>query len=93
LVGERLAPSYNYRVARGWESKSVEEQQSEAISSPAQLKQQLTPQQIAKQRQREGLTLARKRILQQLRGAHNPLHVEMLNRALTDLDVQLAQLD
>jgi hypothetical protein len=79
-------------VARGWESKSVEEQQAQAVSTPSPAKQPLTPGQIAIQRQKQGLLLSRQRVLQQLEAAHNPRHREILQSALVDLDAQLTQL-
>ena len=83
---------YNLPVARGWESKSVEEQQAEAATTLNQPKPQLSPAQLARQRQREGLALSRKHLLQQLDAAQNPRHREMLQAALADLDAQIAQL-
>jgi hypothetical protein len=83
---------YNFRVARGWESKSVEEQQTEAASSPPPPKPLLTPGQIACQRRRQGLILSRRHVLQQLEVAQNPRHREILQNALADLDAQLARL-
>jgi hypothetical protein len=79
-------------VARGWESKSVEDQQAEAISSPGPAKPQLTPAQLASQHQRQGLLLSRQHVLQQLEAAQNPRHRQILQNALADLDQQLAQL-
>jgi hypothetical protein len=76
-------------MARGWESKSVEQQQEEATSSTQQNRQQLTPEQIAKQKRRQGLQLSRQHILQQLNIASNPKHRDMLAKALADLDAQL----
>jgi hypothetical protein len=75
-------------MARGWESKSVEEQQAASVT-PSQLKQRLTPDQITRQQQAEGLSLARKSVLQQLQSAQNPRHRQMLERALADLDAKL----
>jgi hypothetical protein len=80
-------------MARGWESKSVELQQSDAEEKPARAALRLTPEQKARERDRLGLTLSRTRILQQLEAAQNPRHREMLERALTDLDHRLAQLE
>jgi hypothetical protein len=81
-------------MARGWESKSVEEQQAvaDATPTPSPAKRPLTPDQIAKQRQVQGLLLSRQRVLQQLQSVENPRHREMLESALSDLDVQLARL-
>lgn len=79
-------------VARGWESKSVEEQQAEAASAPAKPHTALTPAQLAVQRKKQGLLLSRKHVLQQLETAQNPNHRKMLQSALADLDAQLARL-
>jgi hypothetical protein len=83
---------YNFSVARGWESKSVEEQQAQAVSSSGPAPPPLTPAQIASQRQRTGLLLSRQRVLQQLEAAQNPRHRQVLQSALADLDAQLARL-
>jgi len=83
---------YNFCVARGWESKSIEQQQAAAAVTPSPAKPPLTPGQIASQRQKQGLTLSREYVLQQLAIAQNPRHREILQRSLTDLDAQLARL-
>ncbi len=79
-------------MARGWESKSVEEQQAQAISAPKPAKPPLTPAQMASQRRKQSLILSRQRVLQQLEAAQNPRHRDMLQSALADLDMQLARL-
>ncbi len=79
-------------MARGWESKSVEEQQSQAVSRPNPSTPTLTPAQIASQRKRQGLLLSRQHVLQQLEAAQNPRHREILQSALADLDARIAQL-
>ncbi|HKW16067.1 MAG TPA: hypothetical protein VJO35_01015 [Terriglobales bacterium] len=76
-------------MARGWESKSIEQQQEEAKSSAPQTRKQLTPEQIASQQRRRGLELSRQRVLQQLEQATNPQHRKMLESALADLQSQL----
>ncbi|HEX3103670.1 MAG TPA: hypothetical protein VHQ22_04435 [Terriglobales bacterium] len=77
-------------MARGWESKSVEQQQEEATSSSTQQRgKPLTPEQIVEQQKRQGLELSRHRILQQLEVASNPQHRTILEAALADLDAQL----
>lgn len=77
-------------MARGWESKSIEEQQAQAGPDAPKLRAPLSPQQIAKERQQQLLRLSRQRVLQQLEMARNPQHREMLNKALADLDTKLA---
>jgi len=76
-------------MARGFESKSVEQQQEEA-------KREFTPQspktaeEMEGRRKRDGLLLSRKNISARLASATNPAHRQMLETALADLDRQLA---
>jgi len=81
-------------MARGWESKSVEEQQAQAVSSSSRkMGPPPTPDQVTRQRQRHGLLLSRTRVIQQLEAAQNPQHRQMLQAALADLDARLSRLD
>ena len=79
-------------MARGWESKAVEERQAESSAATSASKVRLTPEQAARQKQQQQLLLSRNHVLQQLRAAQNPLHRKMLEAALNDLDAQLARL-
>jgi hypothetical protein len=77
-------------MARGWESKSVEQQQEEMS---AQRKTARAPLSLAEQqrnRKREGLLLSRERLTQQLQAATNPRHRQMLEQAIAELDSQLS---
>jgi hypothetical protein len=78
-------------MARGWESKSVEEQQA-AATTQSQSKQRLTPLEAARKQERDAIALSRKRVLQQLESAQNPRHRQMLESALIELDSRLARL-
>jgi hypothetical protein len=77
-------------MARGWESKSVEAQQSEADEKPAHSRPRLTAEAAARLRERESLRLSRQRVLQQLERAANPRHRLLLESELADLDQKLA---
>jgi hypothetical protein len=77
-------------MARGWESKSVEQQQEEAATAKSR-RAPLTAEQAAAAKRRQGLLLSRQRVLQQLEAASNPRHREMLQAALADLDAQLKE--
>ena len=48
----------------------------------------LTPEEIARQRQRQELILSRQRVLQQLEIAMSPRHREILHHSLADLDAR-----
>lgn len=75
-------------MARGWESKSVEQQQEEFASNKDKGKP-LSSEQMAAERERNGLELSRQHILQQLQVACNPRHRQILEAALTELDRKL----
>ena len=73
-------------MARGWESKSIEDQQAEASRDKASPKKHLTPDQVIRERQLEGMRLSRARVQQQLDSASDPRHRTMLQQALAELD-------
>lgn len=77
-------------MARGWESKSVEQQQAES-RLPKQKGKQLTAEQLVNQRRKRGLELSRRRVAEELEHASNPRHRAMLEAALADLSQQLQQ--
>ena len=86
-----IAPRYNFDMARGWESKSVESQQADTFQNPDPSRKRLTREQISRQQQLEGLRLSRARVAQQLESASDPRHRRMLEEALADLDRQIAE--
>jgi hypothetical protein len=82
-------------MARGWESKSVEEQID--MSEPRRRKRSVPvkPQAIDAFdliRKRESLLLSRTRVVQEMSTAQNPRYRELLGKALADLDANLAKL-
>jgi hypothetical protein len=83
--------NYNPGMARGWESKSIEEQQQQATFPEPAAGRQLTPEQMAAEHRHRGLELSRKRVLQQLELVLKPQHRQMLEAALADLNSQLNQ--
>jgi hypothetical protein len=76
-------------MARGWESKSVESQQAEAVDKSAPPRQALTPEEAVLWRQKESLRLSRETILQQLKLVQNPQRRKQLEDSLADLDEKL----
>jgi hypothetical protein len=88
-----VGTAYNFCVARGWESKSVELQQDDASSSSTgERKRHLTPAQREIESRKEGLKLSRRRILEQLQSAENPRYRKILEHALAELDEQITRL-
>lgn len=80
-------------MARGWESKAVEEQVQEAqTNTKNQGKPQLTPSQLETRRRRQVLLLSRARVERELESNSNPRYQDQLKRALADLDAQLSAL-
>jgi hypothetical protein len=81
-------------MARGWESKSVEEQMEAAASQRALEHQAPVPEdQLRRQRERESLQLSRKRILQEIQAARHIRHQQQLEAALQHLDRRLKELE
>ena len=78
-------------MSRGWESKSVEEQQAEATRPRGEAKPRLTADQANQKREKDSLLLSRQGVLQQLQSTRNPRHKQMLEAALADLDAKLAE--
>jgi hypothetical protein len=85
-----LIGTYNRTMARGWESKSVEEQQSE-FNKPQDLKKPTTKEEAARAQRVQALQLARANVRQQLARAQNERHKELLQRELQHLDDELAK--
>ena len=80
-------------MARGWESKAVEEQVKEfQEKNDGGKKRQLTPEQLESRRKKGILMLSRSRVQKDLQASQNQRHRDQLNRALADLDAQLAAL-
>ena len=80
-------------MARGWESKSVEEQMDAAESrKAAAAKPKLNEAQLRLERERESIELSRSRILREMEAARHPRHREQLSHALSFLDEQLSNL-
>jgi len=77
-------------MARGWESKSVEQQQEEMSERQKTVGAPISPDEQQLNRKREGLLLSRKRLTQQLQAAYNPRHRQMLQQAIAELDRQLS---
>ena len=85
---------YNGYMARGWESKSVEEQISEKQEQSRKSgKTKLTREQQKQSEQRAGLMLARANTLTSLDAARDQRYRALLERRLAHLDTQLAELD
>ncbi len=79
-------------MARGWDSKAVEEQIETAKNESVGTKEKPTAEQVARRRERMGVELSRKRIVHQLEAAENPAYQKMLRDTLAALDAQLAKL-
>ncbi len=77
-------------MARGWESKSVEQQQEEMSERRKSIRAPISPAQQQRNRKREGLLLSRERLAQQLQTASNPRHRQMLEQSIAELDRQLS---
>jgi hypothetical protein len=80
-------------MARGWESKSVEQQQEEMADRRNAIHSSASPAEQLLARKRDGLLLSQKRLTQQLQAASNPRHRQMLQQALAEVDAQLSSFE
>lgn len=77
-------------MARGWESKNVEDQMREAEAEKAlRFKPPVTVAEREREARRAGLLLARKKVTNELETARDPRHRVLLERALIHLDGEL----
>jgi uncharacterized protein with von Willebrand factor type A (vWA) domain len=76
-------------MSRGWESKSVEEQQAEA-ATPKQAKATGHQDDAERKRQRQALEMQRERILSER--TSSPHRRSALENALADVEEKLAEL-
>jgi hypothetical protein len=79
-------------VARGWESKAVEQQIQSARERSAERHPRLTPEQLEIERKRDSLQLQRTRVLNQIEACTDPRYRKTLESGLEFLDRQLAEL-
>ena len=82
-------------MARGWESKSVEDQIESAAAGKRVTAREpkLSAGEIQLMRAKENLELSRTRVTRELAASANPRYQELLRKALADLDSKLAQLN
>jgi len=78
------------QMARGWESKSVEAQQSEAMQRSSEARPKLSREAAARVRELETLRLARQRVLQQMEKSQSARHRALLEKELAHLEQKLA---
>jgi len=79
-------------MARGWESKSVEEQMENARQQKdAAAAQSAKP--VHHSRQHENLVLARARLVKDLETTDNPRYKQFLEASLVDIDKRIAETD
>jgi hypothetical protein len=78
-------------VARGWESKSVEDQQEAAAQRRAAGDAPpIAPDEAERRQHVDALQLARARVLADLQRACRPAHRGMLEQALADVEARIA---
>lgn len=82
-------------MARGWESKSVEDQMGAAQAArderDARAKPHLSPQERERKEHRESLLLSRSQILSRLKLARNARYRAQLEAALEHVNAQLRE--
>ncbi|HEY6903164.1 MAG TPA: hypothetical protein VI216_02580 [Candidatus Acidoferrales bacterium] len=81
-------------MAKGWESKSVEDQiQNSEERESRKGRAQVTPAQVEQRRRRNLLILSRTRVEAELSAATDQRYRDQLSRALTDIEAQISALE
>jgi hypothetical protein len=81
-------------MARGWESKSIENQIDEAAAKKeARRTQNLTPSETQHLQRKETLLRERARIIREMERAYMRRHLVMLERGLAHIEAELAKLE
>jgi len=88
--GYELAPTLHalQNMARGFESKSVESQQSETFERSTR-RERPSAEDVERRHKRESLELSRGRVSRELEGARSPVHRAALENALRFLEEEL----
>jgi hypothetical protein len=80
-------------VARGWESKSVEEQIASAKERSGEHRARLTPEEIEVERKKDSLELQRTRVLHEIEICKDPRYRKTLETGLEYLNGQIKALE
>ena len=81
-------------MARGWESKSVEDQMDSAKADrDAQIKPRLSVEDRERYTRKQSLRLSRARIVGLMKSTHSERYRAQLERTLAQLDAQLRELE
>jgi hypothetical protein len=76
-------------VARGWESKAVEDQIAASEERKSVAKRTRTPDELERESRRQGLLLSRAKIAGDIERARDERHRAVLQRALDFIDSQI----
>ena len=80
-------------MARGWESKSVEDQIQERANSTQVSQPRLSPEELHRRNKREAILMVPTRTLTSLQAACDGRYRAHLETVIADLDAQLAALE
>jgi hypothetical protein len=81
-------------MARGWESKAVEDQIDAAdAKKEARRRRTLTVDEIEQLKRKEALLLERARIIREMERAYKRRHLVVLERGLAHIEAEIAKLE
>jgi hypothetical protein len=81
-------------MARGWESKAVEDQIDAAdAKKEARRRRTLTVDEIEQLKRKEALLLERARIIREMERAYKRRHLGVLERGLAHIEAEIAKLE
>lgn len=81
-------------MARGWESKAIEDQIGAAeAKKEARVKPALTPLEIEQRKRKESLLLERARLVREMEKSYKRRYLVLLERTLAYVEAELAKLE
>lgn len=81
-------------MARGWESKAIEDQIAAAEAEKEQrARKALSPSQIERQRRKEGLLVERARLERERLNTHKRRYLVLLDRTVKHIEMELARFE
>jgi hypothetical protein len=81
-------------MARGWESKSVEEQIGQAQERQStDPRRSLTTSELKRQKRKESLLIERRRLLREMEQGHKKRYLMLMERTLAHVDRELEKIE
>jgi hypothetical protein len=94
LILRTTPEAYNKLMARGWESKAIEDQIAEAEATrERRAREELSPSEIERRRRKKGLLVERERLERERLKSHKKRYLVLLDRTVRHIEMELSSLE